>query len=208
MGLTDNHIDWMRKRIWLTADDIQGVQYDDATILKTAGTTQQEKVAGFSAFEMAAGELIYGYIPVPYDVDPRHELGFRVVWSADPTDASCSVTWLLLVDTVKKGFAYSAATTALDTVIAANAYDNEGAAAAGAADDKIQVTSRGIKNSLGLTREQIETLAFLTFSIESDAVTGCDGNVCRFMGIFMDYMPMLCVGPGNEVDGSLSYTGA
>lgn len=207
MSIQDSHIDWMRKRIWLTAHDIQGVQADDGTILKTVLATQVEKPTGFGSWEMIAGELIYGWLPVPYDLDPRWPLGFKIWWSVDASGASVA-TWIILFDVKKLHYQLAAPTTALDTAIAACAgYEDDGTALADTEDDYLQITARGIKNSIGISRKQIEDGAMMMFSIELDAITNADGDAAQFIGMMMDYVPMKTVGTGSDHDRSLRYTG-
>lgn len=140
----------------------------------------------------AAGSLINGAIRVPPDLDPLWPVGFRVNWSS--TGAAGSATWLLLLKTIAKGAAFVAkasVTTALDTVLGLNALTLA---------NGNEWTRRGIKNKIGLSRDAIEEGAMLGFTLELDAVGTIAASTVTFLGLELDYVPVLTIGGGSNYD--------
>jgi hypothetical protein len=201
--ISDANIDWARKRLWLTPDTMQGVDCALGQAGETAGVTPAELTnIGMNSWIMTDGELMNGYIPCPFDLDPKHEIGFKVCWTMDFNAGTPSAKWILLVGTEKEGQAISVPATALDTPIADDSYVTD-AGAAGAADWLLQWTSRGIWKSTGLTKEDIQNGAFLTFKLEMDKATA--ETTIRYIGMMMDYCPWKTLGLGCEVDRPLNF---
>ena len=123
MGYRDQHFDYIRKRLWLPPHYIQSMDTAAATpgvAFETAGVTPAEITdVGFGTLIMTDAELLNGYIPVPFDLDPKHAIGFQIYWTMDHDGAGTGLAdWILLVGTTKRGVAIALPATALDTVIA------------------------------------------------------------------------------------------
>lgn len=196
MGVSDRHIDYIRKRKWYTPYDmlsVVGGGTDDIVVAHTTAALVTELTAataiGIAGLDVSTdGELIVGMVPCPIDLDPKFELGFKVACCIDANGAS-TVEWILLQATIKNGVALAIPTAALDTVI--------GSQTVGSTDNLLSWSGRGIRNNIGITRAEIEAGAFLNFSIEMQAATNI--TAVFFLGMMMDYVPQLCQGIGNEV---------
>lgn len=211
-GLVDRHMQWMRKRLWIDPFSMLGLANDGTSGVTLMGSIDdltelwaELSSFGFGAVKFSAdGKFIGGALPCPYDLDPDHEVGFRIHWTVDATGSTAAVEWLLLQDTIKRGVVIAAASTALDTVLVddANADDS---GSASSTDYLYQVTPRGIRTKIGLSRAQIEDGALITLKLEQQGATA-ETNV-YLLGITMDYAPMRCVGMGNEILPPLESSG-
>lgn len=143
---------------------------------------------GMGGFLMAASDLITGMIPCPMDLDPNFPVGFRVHYSGDHDGSgSATTSWILLQGAVVEGGAIATPTAALDTVIALlDAYSTTAGDTATTTDALYQVTGRGIRNSIGLTRSQVVNGALITISLELDAVANFTS--VNFLFLEMDYV--------------------
>lgn len=206
MGFRDAQIDRIRKRIWLTADILQAVDWITGVGWETAGITPAEVTnVGMGTWIMTDGEFLNGYILCPYDLDPKFDIGFKVAYTLDHDGAgAATVSWILLQDAIAEGSAIALPSTALDTVI--GLLDSYGAGAV--TDFLLAITGRGVRSAanIGLTRAQIETGAFLTFKLEMDAAV--NETTVRFIGLIMDYVPQMCEGVGREIDAPLKADGS
>ena len=220
MGMRDQHIESIRKRIYYGPFDLHALiiaAVDEATTnafaegellqnpdaaSKVAPEIFMREVATFNISGLAfsaAGSLINGAFRVPYDLDPKFPVGFRVNFSS--LDGSGSATFILLLKTIAKGAAFvvkGSVTTALDTLLGLNsvtiANGNEW-------------TRRGILNKTGLSRDAIEEGANLGFTLELDAVSGILATDITLLGIEMDYAVQQTVGQGNLLDRPTKSTG-
>jgi len=210
--IQDQRIDWMRKRLFLTALDIQGIDTGKVgtavtSAWETAGVTADEVTnVGMGTYIMTDTELLNGYIPCPYDLDPKFNIGFGVHWTADH-DGTGALTssWILLQDAIKIGEVIALPATALNTIIPLlSAYNDENGVTT-VTDFRIQKTGRGIRDDIGLNRAQIEAGAFITFKLELDAAI--NETSIRFIGLEMDYVPMMTVGNGPHTNRPLQSNG-
>lgn len=199
-GLVDRNFNQFRKRKYYTPYDmlsVVGGGTDDIVVAHTTAALFTELTAatqiGIAGLDVSsAGELIVGMIPCPYDMDPKFPVGFKIAFCVD-ANGSSTVEWIILQATVADGIALAIPSAALDTVIVDKAV--------GSTDNLLSWTSRGIRNVLGLTRPQIEAGAFLTFSIENQAVTNL--TAVFYLGLMMDYVQQTCQGIGSESDRPL-----
>lgn len=69
-------------------------------------------------------------------------------------------------------------------------------------NERLLITSRGIKNSIGLTRQQIRYGTWLDVSLELSSVSGTINSTSAIwcMGFELDYCPMRTRLPHNEID--------
>jgi len=204
-GLSDKHLRYIRKRKWITPFEMQGLTTDGTTGVTLFGSIDDltELFAEISSFGHGAvkisadGKLIGGFIPCPHDLDPKFEVGFQVHWTMNHDGSGIgAATWKLLQDAVKRGVVIAKATTALDTVLVQDT-NSTNLNAEAVTDYLYQVTARGIRTSIGLTREQIEEGALLTLNLEMDAADN-ETNI-YLLGIMMDYAPQMCQGIGSEI---------
>lgn len=211
MGIRDQRIDWIRKRLWITGYGMQGIGLNaetDASLqaFETTGVTLEELTnIGIGSLIMTDGEFLNGAIVCPYDLDPGWPIGFRVCYTLDHDGAgAATVDWILLVDSIKSGAAIAVPSTALDTVIAQDSYvGTDGTTST--TDWLLQFTARGIKDSIGLTRVDIEAGAFIAFKLEMDAAV--NETSVRFLGLEMDYVPFKTQGEGSHIDKPLQHDG-
>lgn len=206
--ITDHNIGWTRKRKLFNATDLHGILDNATTGVPeggiSAGVTQGEVgTTGIITYVMTDGEFLSGLIPLPYDLDPAHPLGFKVHWTANH-DGTGTLTadWILLVDRKKEGIAIADAATALSTAIAQDTY-NDDSGSASTTDWLYQVTDRGIllPATLDLVKDDIETGVALMTKLEMDAAV--NETAIHFIALEMDYVPFRCVGGGAFSDRPL-----
>ena len=200
MPFQDAQIDRIRKRVYYTPYEMMSWD-DNGTNLILADTTgatlepiSAASTTGIGAPDMSSdAETIGGAVRVPYDLDPKFDVGFRVCYTVDANGASV-ITWKLLEDSIAEGGVINQATTVLDTLIAADTF--------GSVDHLLAWTSRGIRDDIGMTRAQIENGAFSLVNIEMD--TGTNLTAVYFLGYEMDYVVQECQGIGSENDRPLT----
>ena len=209
MALQDRNMDWMRKRLWIPPWYMGGLGSDGTNgVTLVADLESNDQVwlelssFGYGAVKFTAdNKLISGFIPCPYDLDPKFPVGFAIHWTAVSTGSTCEVTWLLLQNAVNRGIVLAKATAALDTILVSDPTTTDKDVAS-ATDLLYQVTERGVRNDIGLTRAQIEEGAMITLNLEQASATA-ETNI-YYIGMMMDYVPQLCQGIGKEADAPLS----
>ena len=126
------------------------------------------------------------------DIDVAQEIGVRVLWVNNGVVAtSDSVTWLVTYDQVDVGEAMAAASTALDTVIAAQS-------PSATTTLILKKTSRGIINAA--TFDNTARAGGITFSVEADVLSGFSANEVVFLGLEIDYIPRRAASAYEGVD--------
>jgi len=198
--LQDKNVGWIRKRILFNGDDMNGYLSNTTSgkqeaAATTLATVDELGALGVVGLTMVAGELVNGMVRCPYDLDPAHEIGFKVVYTGTVNTTTGTTSWILLQDAIAEGGVIAVATTALDTVIPLLDQYADTAGNASGTDQLLQNSSRGIRTSIGLTPTQIEGGACLLFSLELDAVTAAY-DTTEFIGIEMDYTPKKMKGEG------------
>ncbi len=198
--MNDRHLEWKRKRRFYTAHDLLALIGTTATdvSVETAGVTQLEVKtnAGFAGSDFLAGEFITGFMPIPYDLDPKFPVYFRVHFSATNDGSTAQgVTWILLASAVAVDgvFTNGGPSAALDTAIPErNAITSLA----------LSVTDWGKKNSIGLGNKQIEDGAGLHIKLECDVIdfSGTGITFPIFLGLEIGYTPLMCVGVGKETE--------
>lgn len=199
--LSDVDMAWRRKQIYVTPhmmnailDDITDGQAEAAA---TATVINVEVAAlGIAGFRMNTdADIMQGGFPIPYDLDPAYEIGFKVVFTADVSGAD-SILWTINYKRIGEGVIYSAPTQVLDTIIA----DKSTASA----DSLHLVTSRGIAlaGTHVLTRAMIDANDWLMLEIVMTTKTGAPTDTI-FLGLLMDYAVHPCAGTGTAIDQPL-----
>lgn len=205
MGLRDRNIDWKRQK--------RVIPWQDFGVIGTAASTINASISALGASTAAAaaaeistfkftGLTIAGLagqdfaaldLQTPSLVDPAEEIGVRVLYTinvADPV-ATDAITWLVKYDQVDPGEAFVVPGTALDTAVAAQA---DG----GTTGFLYRVSSRGIidANTLDYTAKT----GCLTWLVEADAITTYSASEPTFLGLEIDYKPLLCISPEETED--------
>ena len=209
--LHDSNIAWKRKRKWYTPFDFQTFVGSGTSGLvggQSVGITTLEITSvGMITSVMTDAEIMTGYFPVPIDMDPRFDVGFRVCYTLDHDGTGdATVSWIMLQGTVKEGAAIAIPTTVLNTAIALlDSYDDT-AGDASTTDFLLQWTSRGVRTAgnFGLSNDDVENRALITFSLEMDAAL--NETSVRFMGLEMDYCPHRTI-LANKDDAPLGWAG-
>lgn len=196
----DNQIAYLRKQLFLPAHVLVNAANDDVSWGEIS--TLHHDAIVFNDGGMQVDGLIETLFRLPNDIDPSFPIGFRVVWTTDSTTAADGVTWLILA--AKKALEAAitgAAAGALDTPIVA---DNPSGTAY-----TIQETARGVKNKNWFTVSQLLAGLYCELSIELDATdvdidTGTGVESVWFLGLVMDYVPMLTRQPHAYTDAPLT----
>jgi hypothetical protein len=161
--------------------------------VETVGVTQGELPTnlGVQGNIMTAGEFLVGLTRVPNDLDPKHPVYFRVVFSSTNT-GSAGITWIALVKFTKNEVALVApgSLSALDTVIGEK---NTSASKAAVA------TGWGKLNNTGIQRTDVEDGAMLQVRLESDVIDA-GHSALHFVGLEMSYTPIEFEGPGVDLE--------
>jgi len=119
----------------------------------------------------------------PTIIDVTQELGVRVIWAnngaVSTTDA---ITWVVTYDQADFNEALVAPSTALDTVIAAQS-------PAATTTLVLKRTSRGIisANKFDFTARQ----GVIAWNVEADVLTAFSADEVQFLGLEIDYIPLL-----------------
>lgn len=157
--IRDRNIDWSRKPVYVCARDWNdNLGVTTITNVKVGTGVAVEKeinsllttgVLIGAAGADATGDEFHHHMPIPYDLDPDDEVGFRVHWcSGSSTDAD-DVAFVMLLNTYAENGTIIAPATVLDTVIPSDLV-SDGAAYAQ------RWTERGIKDAGFLTRAQVQ----------------------------------------------------
>ncbi len=212
MGIRDNNIDWLRKTLFIPHIEF-GLHHDGSTPFNlegplAAGTFLKELGSlGYVGLLMDAnGENVRVLRPLPKDIDPISPIGFRVHWTALHDGAGdAAATWTILTRVCKRGIAIAAAATALDTVVTIDQYTNDSNAQA-VTDYLYQRSPRGIMNSLGITRTDIESGALLLVDVDLTTMDA-DFTECYLIGLEIDYVPWKTEGQGSNYNRPELHTG-
>lgn len=200
MGQRDSNIDWLRKSLMIYYYGSNGIFETTDTIgsgIDAAVFPSELGSLGFSPIIMTAGDQLPIMVRVPKDVDPQFPIGYRVHWTAlHDNDGDAAATFTLLTRVCKKGVAIAAAAAALDTVLVSDNYVNDSGVQS-VTDHLYQITARGIDNSLGITRKDIETGALLLLYLESTTIDA-DITTLYLIGLEMDYVPWKTEGQGSN----------
>ena len=207
--IRDDEIDWLRKSKMIYPTDGLGL-FDNATSGVPEGATTSGVStllvadAGMIGILMAAGEFFNFHHKLGNDVDPHWPIGLRVHYTGLHDDTGdATVSWIAQQKIIKEGIAFAAQSTVLDTVIALlDSYDDDSGVAV-TTDWLYQVSGRGIINRLDLSREEIETGAFLSIELEMDAVANLTSVV--LLALEVDYVPWKTSGFGNSLNASTTH---
>lgn len=186
--IRDRNIDWLRQKRVIPYSDFNPV-VSSGTNLKGIGAGAPEvaevSTFGFAGFACTPNDDFATLdLQTPSIVDPTKEIGVRVIYTVDETPAADdAVLWIVLYDQVDDNEAMVAPATALDTTIA-SALDG------GTTGRILRRSSRGIinANKFDFTARQ----GALAWSVEEQATTQYTNDKVIFLGLEIDYIPLLC----------------
>jgi hypothetical protein len=205
MAIRDRNIEWKRQKRVIPWNEFGVIGTAAATALSalgntgtaTAAATTAEvstfKFAGLGITGLAGQDFATLDLQTPSLIDPTEEIGVRVLYTinvASPT-ATDSVTWLVKYDQVDPGEAFVVPGTALNTDIAAQL---DG----GTTGFLYRVSSRGIINAN--TIDHTAKTGCISWLVECDALTTYVADEIMFLGLEIDYKPLLCVNTEETVD--------
>jgi hypothetical protein len=152
--------------------------------------------AGAAGDEFSALDLV-----TPSRMDPRHEIGARVIWTVEGTVATDdAILWQVRYDQCDIGEALSApqanpSGTNLDTAILVQS-------PSATTTLKLYRTSRGTidKNSFDFTARQ----GVIAWNVEAGTLTQFGANEAVFLGLIIDYIPLWTVNPIEQDSGALT----
>jgi hypothetical protein len=179
--LLDNQIKWRRKRLFLQATG----QSSGAMVGVANGTPSWAEVetTGFAYPMLNANAEAFTFLTTtPDDLDPREEIGIRVIYSSDSSTSGDAMNWTVLYSALSIDGTLIDPATALDTPIAADTYGSGVAAT-------MKRSPRGIINANTLTYSaQTETITqrYLTFKVTRTLSAATNVFV---IGLDIDYQP-------------------
>ena len=135
--------------------------------------------AAVVGLHMDAGDMHDWWWIVPFDLNPLHPIGFRVIYSSDSATAADDRTWILLYDAIAEDAALAIGSTALTTAIAAET-DNGTAGA-------WQQSARGILAGQTLTETQVAAPVIMALDLELDVDDASEEM--QMYGLLIDYVP-------------------
>lgn len=133
------------------------------------------------------GDEALAFLMLPFDLDPRQTIGFKVHYAHGSATATDTVKWRLRYSIRNENAVLATPTTALDTILALQTLT---AAAAG----QLKITSRGIinANTLGFAGDAVTPVG-LGISVElnsADVDLAAEG--IWLLGVEFDYWPTRC----------------
>lgn len=213
--MRDSQIEWLRKSHMIYPFGANGLVHDGSTPFNllgsvSAGITLIEVAAsGVMGLQMAADEIMSFAFRIPKDLDPQWPVGFKVHWTLDHDGVDpATASWILLADFLARGGVIAVSSTALDTIIPLlSTYEDTSEDATVVTDSLYQVSARGIKTDIGLTRENIEEGSLFVGNLELDAIANAQGNLGILLALEMDYVPWKTQGEGSFIDRPLQRNG-
>lgn len=200
MAVDDAQMSWIRKRLYLNCYDLNAyveatdtMGCIDATVIPVAVGTGL-----VGALIATDGDIIQGGFILPYDLDPKFEIGFRVHYSATYGSGVATLEFILLYDIIDNAARVDqVATTALDTVVGVHTFS-------GTVDLSKQRSGRGIALAAthSINRDQIEAGSVFLISLEQQASANLTNEA--FIALEMDYAVQKCGGIGSENDNPLT----
>lgn len=169
-----------------------------------AGAVTYEEVSTFAYGGIGAGaandEFSALDLVTPSRMDPRHEIGVRVIWTVEGTVATDdAIVWEVRYDQTDIGELLTAPAhpvgTALDTAIASQSPSVTTSL-------KLYRTSRGTINEsrFDFTARQ----GVIAWNVEVGTLTQFSANEAVFLALVVDYVPLWTVSPEEPNKGSLT----
>lgn len=180
--IRDRNIDWMRKRVFRGAMEMQTFIGSATIITGDAGASVLTEIGavGISAIKMSAtGDLIQDFKPFPTDYDVAHPSYWRCYFTSDTTAVTKTWTPTMKYKKIGTGTAIAAATVALDTAIAQDL--SPGA-------NKLAVTPWGKINANKFSATDLPKFLSISFKASGTLAT----NGLWFIGYEFEYTPKKC----------------
>jgi len=197
MGVRDRNIDWQRKSEFIDAGRFaQAAATTTLVSMDTGGMVMTEmSTFGFGGLLVGAtGDKATALdFKVAREADPAHEIGVRVLWAPNAAVSTSDVILFSVHrDQFDVGEPIVTAATVLDTVIAAQSPTATTAYA-------LHRTSRGVINAD--TFDYTMRQGGFLFEVNVGTFTGFEVTDVLFLGLEIDYMPLLCEN-SNETIGA------
>ena len=192
MGIRDRNIDWKRQKKVIPWQEFGVMSSNGAgnTIASVGnGAPVANHISNFflTGISIEDDDAVAAWdFNTPSLMDPTEEIGVRVLYTIDeasPT-ATDDVTWTVLYDQVDPGEAIIKPATALNTVIAAQ---EDG----GTTGYLYRVSSRGVISAD--TMDFTAKTGIMSWMVTGTVVNAYDTGVVTFLGLEVDYKPLLCV---------------
>lgn len=202
--ITDHNMAWVRKRKYYSWTELHNLAESAGVLRANNDATQLPTITvqTLSGIALATAENFDGWFPCPQDLNPAFPVGLRARWTANVTTPALAtlVTLTALLNAIADRGLIAVATSALNTVLGSQVY----AVTASVVSGLFAYSTRGIKNSIGLTREQIEAGAWLAVRLTPSAYTNIVAGQFFLLGLEIDYVPIKLIGAGSELDAPLS----
>ena len=204
MGIRDRNIDWLRRKKIIPAVNfgfsgtIPASTDSGGGNITTLGTgapvITEISSFGFGGLAIgAAGDMgAYMDFEFPSLADPTEEIGVRCIWAPNGAVAtSDAILFAVQYDQVDIGEVMVTAATTLDTAIAIQS-------PSATTTLLLHRTSRGIINAdkFDFTARQ----GGILWEINAPTLTNFSANEVVFLGLELDYIPLLCVNTEEAVD--------
>ena len=204
MGIRDRNIDWLRRKKVIPAVNfgfsgtIPGSTDSGGGNLTTLGTgapiITEVSTFGFGGLLIGAAADMGSYMDLefPSVADPTEEIGVRCIWAPNAAVSTTDrIHFVVQYDQVDIGEPMVTAATALDTAIA-----TQGPSATTAL--LLHRTSRGVINAdkFDFTARQ----GGILWEVNAGTWTGFEPTDVIFLGLELDYIPLLCENMEEGVD--------
>ena len=198
MGIRDRNIDWLRRKKIIPAVNFGFTGTVVSDVLQPVGTgaplITEISSFGFAGLGIgAAGDMgAYMDFEFPSLADPTEEIGVRCIWAPNGTvSTSDAILFAVQYDQVDIGEVMVTAATTLDTAIAIQS-------PSATTTLLLHRTSRGIINAdkFDFTARQ----GGILWEINAPTLTNFSANEVVFLGLELDYIPLLCVNTEEAVD--------
>ena len=173
--------DFVRDVIWAQEFSQVGFATTGSGDFTPAARSNFYKTVG-SAYETRMFDTVGGFCATNWFMPDRFDVGsrmrFRVLWHTSETTGSQTATWAVTYSNIAEGTAVADATTALNTVIAADTDDTDARG--------LNFTAWGILNGQSLTHDRM-----LNLRVELDALNGLAVATDRihFVGLQVEGTP-------------------
>lgn len=164
--IKDRNIAWRRKEWAIPATQFAGFAKISGTDIISAGTgapiLKEIGARGHVGVMMdTAGDFVSHRTRVPWDLDPRADVGFTVNWMSGSSDLADTINWKVWWELKRGGVSLTSVLLAeLDTQIAQDSVTGA---------DHNQYTSRGVLNGGFISRPDLDAHAGLLIGVEMDA---------------------------------------
>ena len=214
----DSEFKWRLKRLWLSGQ-VADSYITAAGVGNGVPVFTQLATSDLTALEMEADDLLNWMVPIPYDMDLKKHIYFRVMWSvATASDITDTAEWILLYTTHTVGTPDGDATSTASTVTViepATALDTTIIVGSGGAqqigsdtENRLMWSGYGSINPYSLDGCTVRGLNPLNdalhISLEMNAPSGCITGV-HLHGLEISYSRRLLDGPDGMRENAIRY---